>query len=227
MKSMFTTLGRSACCVLAGICLLTFASAQAGYFKTITIDGDFSDWTGVPVVDSDPVDNAGFVDIADTQIANDASYLYIRNTFHTTLSLGTFIALDSDSNTATGYDIFGLGLVGSEAGWQNDFPFTEATGVFNDGKGMSGEFFGSGAALLSPFAESNSRELALSLDIIFNGTSQPVFASDTFKLLIWTDLGSGDVSAPITYTLAPVPEPGTAALMALGVFGLVARRYRR
>ncbi len=134
-----------------------------------------------------------------------------------------FIALDVDENTATGFDIFGLGLIGSEAGWQNDFPFTQSTGNFNDGNGMSGDFFGSGAALLAPFADAPSRELAISLDIIFNADGSPVFPDDTIKLLLWTDQGAGDVTAPISYTLA-VPEP---AGLALGLVGWVLCLFRR
>ena len=112
---------------VAGTALLLAGTASATYM-TITIDGDFSDWATVPVLDSDPADNPGFVDIADTQIANDDDFLYIRNTFHGALSLGASIALDVDENTATGFDIFSLGLIGSEAGWINDFPFTQASG---------------------------------------------------------------------------------------------------
>lgn len=211
---------------VGGLLLAAGISAQGGFYTTITIDGDYSDWASVPIVDSDPEDNVGSVDIATTQIANDANYLYIRNTFHGELSLGTTLALDVDQDTSTGFDIFGLGLVGSEAGWQNDFPFTQATGVFNDGQGMSGEFFGSGAALLSPFADGSSRELAISLDILFNGDGSPVFQGDTFTLLFWTDRGDTDVTAPITYTLA-IPEPGTAMLAGLGAWLLMWIRRRR
>ena len=210
---------------LTAAACLWCAGATAGTFTTITIDGDYSDWAGVPVLDSDPADNPGSVDLADIQIANDNEFLYIRNTYHGALSLGTYIALDVDQNTATGYDIFGLGLIGSEAGWQNDFPFTQATGVFNDGQGMSGDFFGSGAALLDNFADSSSRELALSLNTIFNSGGSPVFPDDSFTLLIWTDLGAGDVSAPISYTLA-VPEPTTVALVLLGGLAIAVRRRR-
>ncbi len=66
------------------------ASLHAGTFKTIVIDDEYSDWTGVPVVDSDPADNVGSVDLADTQIANDANYLYIRNTYHGGLASARF-----------------------------------------------------------------------------------------------------------------------------------------
>lgn len=220
-------------------CLSMFAAAWmsapllAGTFKTITIDDDYSDWAGVPVVDIDGGDNQGGPDIGNTQIANDNNYLYIRNTFPNSLSLGTFVTIDVDENAATGFDIFGLGLVGTEAGWQNDFPFTQSTGVFNDGVGMSGEFFGSGAALLSPFAHAASRELAVSLDIVRNAGGGPIFPDDTIRLLVWTDAGvgpdgtfdgfNGDVSGVINYMLA-VPEPCTLLLLGVAAASIFASR---
>ena len=209
----------------AGGLALALAGAASASYLTITIDGDYSDWATVPVLDDDPADNPGSVDLWQTQIANDDNYLYLRNTYHGDLALSTFLALDVDQNPATGYDVFGLGLIGSEASWQNDYPFTQATGVWNDGLGMSGEFFGSGAALLDAYADSNSRELAISLDILFNQDSSPVFPDDSFTLLFYTDAGAGDVSAPIAYTLA-VPEPSALALLAVGGLAVWLRRRR-
>jgi hypothetical protein len=187
----------------------------AGTYRVITINNDYSDWVGVPVLDSDGGDNAGGPDIGDTQIANDDTNLYIRNTFPNNDSMQTYIALDIDSNTSTGYDIFGAGLIGSEAGWQNDFAFRQSTGVFNSGN-LSGDYFGGGHALLSPFADATmNRELAISLDAMFASDNTPVFPDGTFTLLIWTDNGF-DVSAPIQYTLAvAIPECSTLALGAL------------
>lgn len=195
--------------------LFSVVTVQAGTFATIVIDADYSDWVGIPVVDSDPADNVGSVDFAETQIANDNDFLYIRNTFHEAKSLGTFMGIDVDENVASGFDIFGLGLIGQDAGWQNDFPFTSGDGVFNDGQGMSGEFFGSGAALLDQFADSDSRELAISLDILLKEDNSLVFPDDTVKILFWTDQGSSDVSGVINYQLA-VPEPTSVALLLLG-----------
>ncbi|MEZ6192253.1 MAG: hypothetical protein R3C45_13320 [Phycisphaerales bacterium] len=87
--------------------LTAAGTAQAGHFATITIDDDYSDWAGVPVVDTDPADNLGGVDFFEVQIANDDDYLYIRNTYHTAKALSTFLAIDIDENVATGYDIRG------------------------------------------------------------------------------------------------------------------------
>jgi PEP-CTERM motif len=226
-------------CFSAILTMLVVASCSltslAGTFKTIAIDDVYSDWAGVPIIDIDGGDNQGGPDIGDTQIANDRDNLYIRNTFPNGLALGTFIALDVDSNPATGYNVFGLNLVGSEAGWQNDFPFTQDAANFNNGGGMSGDYFGSGAALLSPFANAPNRELAISLDSLFNAGNTPVFPDDTFTVLIWTDLGvgpdggfdgfNGDVTTAITYTLA-VPEPSIWSLLGMGLTIAVACRRR-
>lgn len=204
--------------------MLVFAGTAFANFTTITIDGDFSDWASVPVLDSDPADNVGSVDLADIQIANDNVNLYIRATYHGALAQSTFIALDIDQNTATGFDIFSLGLIGSEAGWQNDFAFAQDTGVYNSGT-LSGDNFGGGHALMSPFGDSSSREWSISLGATITAGGA-VFPDDAFDILIWTDVGAGDVSAPISYTLAVIPEPATAGLLLLGALGMIARRRR-
>ncbi len=205
------------------VAFMASGTAHAGHYATIVIDDDHSDWAGVPVVDSDAADNAGFVDFADVQIANDDDFLYIRNTFHGAKSLGAFTGIDIDESAATGFDIFGLGLIGQDAGWQNDFPFTSDIGVFNDGNGMSGDFFGSGAALLDAFVDSNEREMAISLDVLLNIDNSPLFPDDTIRLMFWTDQGQGDVSGVINYTLA-VPEPASMALVSLGGLAMLRRR---
>lgn len=217
MKKIFAT-------TLATLSLA--AGAQAGTFLTAVIDDSFAEWAAVPVLDSDGGDNAGSVDIGDIKIANDDDFLYITITYPNSLSVSTFTALDVDSDTATGFDVFSLGLIGSEASWQNDFPFTQAAGVFNNGQGMSGDFFGSGAANISAGADPTQKEWAISLDITFNETGLPVFADDDFDILFWTDAGAGDVSSTISYTLATVPEPSGAILL-LCAAGMLSFKRRR
>ncbi|MDZ4656076.1 MAG: PEP-CTERM sorting domain-containing protein [Bythopirellula sp.] len=217
-----------ACVSFVNLCSI----AGAGTYKTITIDDDHSDWIGVPIVNIDLADNPGSVDLAETQIANDNDFLYIRNTFHGNLSLNLFTGIDVDENVATGFDIFGLGLIGQDSGWQTDFPFTSSNNafggdVFNNGQGMTGDFFGIGAILLDAFADSNERELAISLDIVRNPPTAlvSVFPDNTVRLLFWTDLGGTDVSTVIDYTLA-VPEPATAVLLAALAGCLTIQRRR-
>lgn len=214
---------------LAALLVVAVTSATASaYYKTITIDGSFGDWADVPVVDSDPQDNPGFADIGDIKVANDDHYLYIYYSSYDSLALSTFVTIDYDSNPATGYDIFGLGLVGVEAGWQNDYPFQLQAGVFNNGLGFAaGDFFGIGAALLAPYGDFPEHELAIPLSLKFSYggffPDAPVFDDANFDLLLWTDAGAGDVSAKISYTLS-TPEPTTAVLALLGVLSAAARR---
>ncbi|MGE0593949.1 MAG: PEP-CTERM sorting domain-containing protein [Vicinamibacterales bacterium] len=227
--------------VLVACLMLGSSSAEASHFTTITIDGLFGDWAGVPVVDSDPADNTGGPDIGDTQIANDDQYLYIRNTFLNNLALSTYLAIDVDQNLATGFDVLGQGVLGSEATWQNDFGFSQATGQFNSGPLSGADFFGAGHALLAPFGNFGSRELAISLANTNNG-NQPTFPGNTIRLVFYTDSGTGadgiavgqprdqgingDITAVIEYTLAPrvVPEPGVLALLVAGAAGFIYRR---
>ena len=210
---------------LSLIAALLGSNAQAGTFLTATIDGSFAEWAGVPVLSADGGDNAGFVDIGNVQIANDDNFLYISVTYPNTLSAPTYISIDSDSNSATGFDIFSVGLVGVEASWQNDFPFTNGTGAFNNGLGMSGDFFGSGAALISSPGDVAQKEWAISLDITFNEDGSNVFDDPDFDILIWTDAGAGDVSDPISYTLATaIPETSSIALLGLASLGLLRRQ---
>jgi hypothetical protein len=228
---------------LAAVALMAAPSAIplfAGTFKTITIDDAYADWAGVPVVNSDAGDNFGGPDIGDTQIANDGQYLYIRNTFANNLQLSTYIAIDVDQNPATGFDVFGLGILGSEAGWQNDFGFSQATGTFNSGPLIGADFFGAGHALLAPFGNFGQRELAISLANANNG-GLPTFPGNSIRLVIYSDTGAGadglpagfpgdsglngDISAVIDYTLA-VPEASSGLLALMAGFGLAVRRPR-
>lgn len=221
---------------------LACAAAQAGTLKTITIDGDYSDWADVPVLDSDGGDNSGGPDIGVTKIANDGAYLYIYNTFPNNIELSTHTAIDIDSNPATGFDPFGLGLIGTEAAWQNDFGYAQDAGVFNNGLGLSGEFFGGGHALLDDFANGPARELAISLSSLFGGSLAPVFPDGLFNLLFWSDQGvgsdgiprgflgdaglNGDVSGVIQYQLAEVPEPASIVTLAAIMSGTLLLRRK-
>ena len=53
-------------CHLLGV--LAASAAVALPASAITIDGDFSDWTNVPVIATDPADNAGSIDLRTLQV---------------------------------------------------------------------------------------------------------------------------------------------------------------
>jgi len=191
--------------------------ASAGTYANITIDGNTADWAGVPVAYTDATGDASPIDIATIQLANDNNNLYIRLTYGTAVNpnsgSGVFLAFDTDNNPATGYDIYGLGLVGAEAGWQNDFPFEQATGVFNTGGGITG-----GGAAISPyFTTTTEQEYAISRSATFTTSGLPVFSGNSFTLLVYTVDGTADVAGPVPYTFAAVPEPTSLALVGLGL----------
>ncbi len=184
------------------------ASMEASaYYTNIVIDGDFSDWSGVPVVATDVSgDQDTGPDLASLQVANDDTHLYLLITYHTAINPNagpsTLLALDNDVNLGTGFDVFGLGLVGSEAGWQNDFPFQQANGVFN-----SGTISGGGIAIAPYNSVTTVQEYAIPLTAVFDAGGD-VFPSDTFRLMVYTDpTAANETMTPVTYTLSVLVEP--------------------
>jgi hypothetical protein len=211
---------------------LSCAPAFAGTFKTITIDDAYTDWVGVPELVVDPDDTTTGPDIATIQLANDNTYLYARLHYHSADSFPTYLAIDNDRNAATGFNIFGLGIVGSEAGYADDFDFDQRAG-FNVGTLKDPVRLTepeSGSATLSSFSESTDREMAIRLDTTFDPFVGPgdVFPSDTFRLLFYSldaSFAQADITNAIDYTLA-VPEPAAISLVAFGVAVLMSSRRR-
>jgi hypothetical protein len=216
------------------VALALFAGrASSGTFANISIDDVYTDWAGVPELIVDPDDTTTGPDIATVQVANDNTYLYIRLHYHSADSFPTYLAIDNDSNSATGFNIFSQGIVGSEAGYADDFDFDQRAG-FNIGtlkdpvRPTEPE---SGSAVLSSFTESTDREMAIRLDTTFDPFVGPgkVFPTDTFRLLLYSldaSFGQADITAPLSYTLA-VPEPTSIVLGMFGAAVVVSLRQRR
>ncbi|MBW7908928.1 MAG: cell wall anchor protein [Kiritimatiellae bacterium] len=188
--------------------LLTTRVAPA-YYANIVIDGQFDDWVGVPVVANDVVGDGGTgPDLASLQVANDESNLYLRIVYHASVNPNaggqpvTMLALDNDVDTGTGFDVFSMGVVGSDAGWMNDYPFQQAAGVFN-----AGDITG-GGALIAPYnAATTNQEYAISLSAVFDAGGD-VFSNSTFRLMVYTDpSAANETMGPITYTLSNLIEP--------------------
>jgi hypothetical protein len=178
-----------------------------------TVGTEFNDWasSGIPIATTDPADNTGFIDINEIQIANDDEFIYLRISYHNNSSVNTYLAFDTDQDLATGFNVFGLGLVGSELGYQNDFPFEQETGVFNTTHPPTGA-----TALIFPFwnIDGPQKEYAIPLDARFTDLGPggipfdtgPVFTGNSFDLIVYSDQGLADVSEVLSYTLAEGPS---------------------
>ena len=199
------------------------ASVAQAYYTNIVVDGAYTDWAAVPVVAMDSSgDHGSGPDLAMLQVANDETNLYLHVQYHVAVnpnaSPSVMVALDNDGNTGTGFDVFGLGLIGSEAGWQNDFPFAQTNGVFNSGT-VSG-----GAASIAPyFAVTSEQEYAIRLDALFDSNGSPVFPNASFNLLVYTDpTAANETMGPVAYTLSNrVEEP---AFLSVTITNVVAFR---
>ena len=192
------------------VVLSTALESQPSTFASITIDGEIDDWAAVPTAITDPPGD-GVQDIVALKIANDEDYLYVlvvyngaadTNTFNSSPSV--FLSLDNDADRATGFDIYGLGSVGADVGWQNDFPFASEAGIFNVGATFTGA-----VPNIAPFAANTSfQEYRIARNATFStggGPARPVFPAETVGVAVWSDGGSPDFVGTPSYNFAPIP----------------------
>jgi hypothetical protein len=100
----------------------------------ITIDGDMSDWAGIPPVYDNPTPGVdGAADFKDIYVYNDANYIYFRATlWHDIPSANGFFPkycnmfFDTDNNAGTGYS-----AIGSEFLQQSSSFYQERGGTFS------------------------------------------------------------------------------------------------
>ena len=189
-------------------------SALAGTFKSITIDGDTSDWVGVApaYTDEDGVNNPSGVDFQNVYLANDANYLYIRFTLKQTANpfLGnTYIWLDNDNNSVTGFHPFGNTLFGSSLMIISDQAYQEAGGGFNEGTLTNASV--AYGALTVPGTNFEFRIARNVTGVSGAYAGVPLLNNTTIEVQLGTDGGGGD-SLPswgnygsLSYTFATAP----------------------
>ena len=108
---------------------------------TITIDGNFDDWSSVPVAHVDPADvpDSAGPDWLEIKIANDNQNLYIKYTSENAFNLDgsptygfsqTLVFIDADDDATTGYT---HGPIGSELLVFGDGLYAQAGGIYNNG----------------------------------------------------------------------------------------------
>jgi hypothetical protein len=213
--------------------------APSTYATNIQVQGEepgteFDDWATIPIAytDNDGVaDNpGGYIDINTVQIANDDNFLYIHVKLHNTTpaALTTmYLAFDLDNDLSTGHNLYGFGAIGSEFGYQTDYPFVQDAANFNTGVDgvveYGGDFIGLGFTF--PFYNENGPPQGTAMEWVIprnlaigpTAPGTPVFTGDTFTLMAYTDTGAGDLLnngttfqfETLTYTFAENPNPGT------------------
>lgn len=169
-------------------------------FKHISIDGSFTDWTGVPLAYSQAQPPGDVVAFKNLYIANDQNYLYIRFSLYNSANPFTSsqnIFIDADDNSATGYSAHGIG---SEMLIQSGSGYRETNGIFNAGA-ISGLSWSA-----SPTGSGTEFEVRISLNATY-ADGHAVFSHNTFAIFLESGETGGNewfpnVTGGLTYTLA-------------------------
>lgn len=193
------------------LALSLFPAAFAGTFKHITIDGEFSDWAGVPIAYSDPSEEAASAgtDFQDVWIAHDDDYVYVRFSLYNNgdpLRAANNIFVNADGDASTGYSGHS---VGSEMVVQGGTGYQEKNGGFNDGSTIQDLGWAS-----APAGATNQFEFRLSRKAKFEDGSS-VFSGNSIGILLETESSSfaevdvaSDAGA-IEYTMEAAPPAAT------------------
>jgi hypothetical protein len=190
-------------------------------YKTITIDGSFADWTGVPVAyTGTPVATpGGAIQFANVYMANDQNNLYVRFSLYEARPnayANTYdnIFVDSDASALTGFHTAGIG---SEMLIQWGGGYQERNGGFNEGtiNNLGWAIAGS--------ADNTNFEFAISRNATFGSDGTHVFTNDTIAILLEgdnTNYANVEFAPPaggLVYTFASPPTVLTTNLPLLNL----------
>lgn len=186
-------------------------SGAIGSYRSITIDGTFSDWAGAPWAYQGSTDTNP-VNFADVQFANDTNYLYghviLSSPYAIFSDYYTHLFVDTDDNSQTGYAVEGA-LFGSEMMIESGFGYDQRNGSFNAGSVSDLGWAIASNTLATEF------EFRVSLAALYPGGTK-VFATNSMRLLMQDDRGPETaVETGIPYILA-APQIGPLFINVIG-----------
>ncbi|MDR3459642.1 MAG: hypothetical protein P4N60_19610 [Verrucomicrobiae bacterium] len=174
------------------------APAPPSSYRHITVDGNLSDWSDVPIVAIGPTNGAGVV-FANASVANDNDYLYLRFALGTNAApfsdFNTHLFVDTDTNASTGYHAAAFSI-GSEFMVESGTGYDERNGTFANGSvtGLDWQ--------LSPAGNGTNFEVRLSRLARYADNSL-VFTNATVRIVFQDNRGSVMTAPGILYTFAP------------------------
>jgi hypothetical protein len=190
-------------------------------YKTITIDGDASDWGGISPAYTDASGDGGTGrDIQAVYLANDSTSLYVRiDSYNSDAFDGNELTgIDGDNSAATGFSLFGTAS-GSDSLAAGATLYGESTGNFNTGLATPS------ALTFAPYTAATTIEFAIPLNATIPAAdiaqSFPGGLGSTISVVFGdSNAGASDVTAPIAYKLASPPAAGV--FRSIAVDGAVA-----
>lgn len=240
-RTIITILGLLFCvlCVKA-------QTVAPGDYRTITIDGDFSDWAGVSQVFAEDLPNVGpgsggRLDFRNVYVANDDTYVYLRFTTYETLWVNWRFTVWVNGDTSDSNGFFSEGQpwkfrVIEGEGYQTVRANEDGPSQFNDGT-MSSMFYEYTGG------ERQDVELRIALSTIYGSEQHPdstpngyfnqsAFPNQNFLFrIVGNDVDAlADTTTVISYTVAAIPESSSTVwgfIAAAGAILLLRRSLRK
>jgi len=198
--------------------MLGTITGTAGQYKTITIDGQFTDWAGVPVAATDAAEGASPLDFTSVYLANDDAYLYVRVRMANSVDYSAYnhhVFIDADADLSTGFSVAGIG---SELMIENGGGYTQQPGQWNAG-GATGLDWA-----VAPTGTDNQFELRISR-AARDATGNPIFSGTSIAVAIeaedsnWAAVDVAPDSGGVAYEFASAPSKATGTTNLISLAG--------
>jgi hypothetical protein len=186
--------------------------SEFAFQSSISVDGDFDDWSGIPVALTKDQTDPSKVEFKDVSITNDTQYIYLRFSFYTPAgplwspNWGNIqnyyqVVFDTDADSTTG-------------GWNGGEVMDEVNTLFRlDPMTWTSGNYPDAFIMLAPVeAASTDFEVRVSLTATHGLDHKPAFPNRTMNVFCCirnTDWAQLDITPPIEFTLGTLPSMPT------------------